>query len=456
MADRNLLRRIEDFANDLAKDYANIHLVPRGTPVFADQNLRGTVRFGRRAGNFLPVLAADNSTELATDVVPPADALSLTRIPAAFTRLGAVLDIGPGRELVRVADIDDTTGIVQAESPLRGTNPAGTQVDLYGVPIEVIGNHALRDQVIQIRSSDIVVAGDEIALETTPGVLSSTVATRITNAQYLGTGLDGRFNYEVTLATGISRTLLNEDEILLRGQAAYESANARVRATGPFVVDFVSGSFFDTPTVTEYLSIRALNSLGDPLVGFTDFLPVGKNFPIVTASIRSDSMLFWRRIIGTQQYRDGRFVAITNTDNKFAISEELVPAFGPGHEWEIPVRANGTVLVGVRFVPNAIRRYSLVSGVTQRIRVGIGASEQPSNRVEVVVTSQRPNVQVEFNDWLPTESAVQTIQYQMTSTAYGSNVWQASSLVLKPYFFTLDDIRAQYDSTSYDQGAVYL
>ncbi len=452
----NVLRRIEDFANDIAKDYANIHLVPRGTPTFLDQNLRGTIRFARRQGNFLPVISAENSTKLAANITPPTRTLTLDRVPSAFTRLGAVLDIGPQRELLRVADIDPSLGQVTADQDLRGTHVTGTQVDLFGVPIEIIGNPAAGSTVIQIRADDIVVAGDQIAIDTTTGLLSSTVSTGIIDAQFLGLTIENRRNYQVTLASGISRALINEENILLRGQPAYQSTATRARVVGPFVLDFISGSFFDEPKVDEFLNVRVLNSLGDPLPGFTDFVPVSKNTPIVDATIPSESMLFWNALIGSPQFRDGRFLAITDDQHRFTISQELVPSFPVGHEWEIPVRAEDTALFRVKFAPNDYRTFSLIAGVPQRVRVGIGPNELPSNRVEVVIQAQRPGTAVEINDWLPTTSAASSLEYQMTSTAFGSNVWQAGSLLLKPYFFTLDDIRARYDSTAYDQGVVHL
>ena len=310
--------------------------------------------------------------------------------------------------------------------------------------------------MIQIRADDIVVAGDQIAIDTTAGLLSSTVSTRVTSAQFLGFTIEGRRNYQLTLETGISRSLVNEEDILLRGQPAYESQANRVRAVGPFVIDFISGSFFDDPEVDEFLNIRVLNSLGDPLPGYTDFVPVTKNTPVVTATIPTDSMLFWKSLAGQSQFRDGRFLAITGATNRFAIFEELVPPFPVDQEWEIPVRADDTALLRIRFYPNPFKTFSLVAGVLQRIRVGIGAGEEPSTRVEVAIQSQRPGATVEINDWLPTTSAASSLEYQVTSTAFGSNVWQAGSLLLKPYFFTLDDIRARYDSTAYDQGVVHL
>ena len=93
---RNVLRRIEDTANAIAKDYTNLHLMPRGTAAFLDQGLRGTLRFGKRRGNFLPTIAAENNAELVADISPPADTLYLSRVVSGMEVLEAIADVETG------------------------------------------------------------------------------------------------------------------------------------------------------------------------------------------------------------------------------------------------------------------------------------------------------------------------------------------------------------------------
>jgi hypothetical protein len=453
---RNVLRRIEDLANDAAKDYTNLHLRPRGTPIFIDQTLRGTIRFARRQGNFLPVIAAENSTELSAAVTPPTNRLTLDRVLPAFTTLGAVLNIGPDRELATIADIDTTTGEVTTEQELNGTHAAGTTVDLYGIPVTMIGPEAEGATVIQIRSSTPVMIGDQIAVDTTAGVLSSTVATVVTNAQFLGTTISGLNNYELTLAAGITRSFVTDEALLLRAQPAYQSQIESIRrVNGPFVLDYVSGPFFDDLTIDEYLNVQLLDALGVPLPGFTNPVGIGKNFPIVAMPIRADSLLFWDVIQGEVQWRDNRMLAVTDALGRFVLSTELVPAWPPGQEWEIPLRADDPCQLRVGFLPTGYRTIALATGVIDRLTVGTGPATSPTTRLEIVVNAQRAGTIVEINNWLPVTS-VTSLQYQLTSTAYGSNVWQSASATVKPYFFTLDDIKARYDFTGYNKGVVNL
>lgn len=454
---RNVLRRIEDHASNIAKDYTNLHLMPRGIPTFVDQSLRGSIRFAKRWGNILPVIAADNSSSLAANINPPTDSLVLTSVVSGMEIEDAVLTLGPGREFARVVDIDTTTGEVSTESELVGVHAEGEQVDLYGVPIDIISAWSLGVSTIQVRSAYKIVNGDQIAIDTTRGSLTSLVATLITQISYLGVALDGRFNYQLDLEEPISRSLVNEESILLRAQPGYESTLLNVqRLNGPFVVDYVSGPFFDDLVIEEYLSLQLLNPIGTALPGFDQLLEVGKNFAVANMPIKSESMLFWDVVQGTVQFKGDHFVAITDSNGCFVLSQELVPTFPPGTEWQIPVRSNGVALLRVAFLPNDYRDFSLSDGILNRVNVGSVNSDQDCSRIEVVLKSHEPYTEVEFFNWLPTEYSLASIIYQITSTAYGDNIWQAGSLMLKPYFFTLGDIKARHDFFGYDSGTVHF
>lgn len=456
MSSTTVLQRIESIAQDVAKDYSNVRLVSRGTPRFFDQNLRGTVRFGTRRGNFLPVLQPQNSSALAADVTPPINRLVLASVTPGFQILGAVISLGPGRELAEISDIDPDTGDVTTTDDLIGTHVTGEGIDLYGLPIETIGTQTAGDSVIQVRSNYPVVIGDSVAIDTTAGLLSSSVSTEVMDVLFLGTALDNRRNYELTLAEGIARSLANEEDILLRAQPGYESQDERIDIQGPFVLDYVSGPFFEDTVITDHLNVQLRNSLGDPLIGFERHVAVGKNSPVTAMSIPSESMLFWTVIAGSVQLRNGRFTAVTDQDGRFALTYELVPPFPAGTEWEIPVTANDNAVLRVAFLPNDYRDFSLGSGIAHRVVVGTTGQEQAANRIEVAIRTERAGAEIAFSNWLTTTSAAARLSYQVTSTAFGDNVWQAGSLMLKPYFFTLDDIRARYDFGAYNQGVVHL
>ncbi len=454
---RNVLRRIEDIANSISKDYSNIHVIPRGAVTHIDQNLRGRTRFARRSGNFLPVLQANNQAALAADVTPPTDQIQVAPVLPGMLYPNAVISIGPGVELARIFDIDDVTGKIVTDQELNGTHVEGAGVNLYGIPIEVIGNPTKGSTTVQVRSEENIFIGDQIGIEATAGLLNSIALIRVTGATFLGTGIDGRFQYELDLAEGTNRSISNEEEILLSAQPGYQSlSNSATRVNGPFVIDFISGPFFEKTIIDEYLSIQLFNSVGDPVSGFETPVSSPKNTPVINLPINAESMLFWPVTQGKAGFSEGKFVATTDDNGRFVIHQEMVPAFPPGVEWQIPVTAFGTVLMTVRFYPNPARTFSLSAGNLQRVLVGMLPGDEPATRVEIALRSEQPNRSVEFSKWATNAPAVSSIQYNMTSTAFGASEWQGGSLLLKEYFFTLEDVSARYDFSAYDNGVLHF
>jgi len=458
---RNVLRRIEDLANANAKDYNLIHLMPRGASEYLDKNLRGDIRFARRKGNFLPIIEAQNKAELIDDSLANKSLLVVDQALPGFSIENAMVSIGPGLELAKIFDFDPVSGAITTVDPLVAPHSAGAGIALYGVPIEIIGNWDENDTVVQIRSSYPVVSGDQIAMATAPALINSTVSTLISGVTFLGTALDGRTNYQLTLDKGISRAVINEENIFLRCQPGYESQTISLaigrpsRLNGPFVVDAISGSFFEDTEIDEYLNLQLFGSTGNPLPGYEDPVSVGKNFAVTHVSINNESMLFWDVIYGEVQFRGNKFVAITDANGRFVLSTELVPEFPPGVSWNIPVQTNGAATLRFKFEPNGYQTYYLVENILARISTGIASTHQPGTRIEIVVRSQQPGVEVEFGNWA-IASGIASLRYQITSTAVGNNVWESSSLIIKPYFFTLDDISARFDFSSYNRGVVHF
>ena len=167
-------------------------------------------------------------------------------------------------------------------------------------------------------------------------------------------------------------------------------------------------------------------------------------------------MLFWDVIRGSVQFKNGNFIAITDAEGKFVLSQHIVPEWSAGTEWQIPVIANDPTLLRVKFEPNDFRDFSLTTDVLQRVTVGTLPSEKATTRLEIVARSQTPFSEITFNNWLPTTSSVSFLLYQLTSTAFGDNVWKSSSLIVKPYFFSTADISARYDFSGYNNGVVHF
>jgi hypothetical protein len=72
--------------------------------------------------------------------------------------------------------------------------------------------------------------------------------------------------------------------------------------------------------------------------------------------------------------------------------------------------------------------------------------EQPATRLEVVVKTTAPNQTVKFNNWQPTGRPVTGIAYSITADAVGDSNWQATSLMVKPYFRTRQPLVSTVES----------
>lgn len=60
-------QEIANLIEQSVPDYTSLKIVPRGTPIFQDLLMTGTVRFARRTGANFSVLNPDNQFELSTD-----------------------------------------------------------------------------------------------------------------------------------------------------------------------------------------------------------------------------------------------------------------------------------------------------------------------------------------------------------------------------------------------------
>lgn len=451
------IRRIEDRVQNHAPQWSNIHVIPRGLPVFADQNLRGTIRFSKRQGNFLPILAADNVVELAADADRGAQDLLVTRLVSSI-QPGNIISIG-NVEKQLVADVNTDEGRIILQEPLITSHSAGSEVLAFATPVEVIGPVGKGATTLQIRSSFKVFNGDNLVIRTEETLLRSAVEFKIAQVRFLGTS-ELLYNHELTLEVGIPRALAAEEEIFFKEQAGYESPDiltpGGVEEFGPFLLDYISGPLIAGVDVEETLSIQLFDGIGDPLPGFIDPVTVGKNYPITQVPVNNESMLMWDLIKGSLQFDDqNKVILICDENGEFALSKHIVPFFPPGSEWEMPVRANSNALFRVKVDPQGYRDFSLIAGQNQRPLIGVGAAEAPGTRIEIVIKSV-PFAQVEVNNWQPPGSVATSIRYNITSDAQGDFRWEASGILFKPYFLNLDPIEARYDFSDYDAGLIYL
>lgn len=465
-----ILDRIETLANEVAPVSANISLVPRGSPRYCDRGMRGMVRFATRRGSLLPTLMPDVEAALVDPVQQGTRVLKMARLASGYVVDGIVAVNDIERHLL--GDIVTDTGELVLYDTLLADHAAGSRVTTYAVPMNVVGGTwAAGVTTLQVRSDTGIYNGDRLVVQSTPGNVLSSTELPIRQARYLSPS-GARFNYEIDLdpTTPLPRVLTVDEVVYLKALPAYSSGVLPVPTSvpngadllGPFLVDHLSGRFFTGDDITDTLSIQLYQS-GLPLSGYDYPVTVTKNHPITRIPIQNDSMLFWRRAAGEIGYSEHR-VRCTCVDGRFRLFTPIVPSWqvpaaapgAVGVEWDVRVLSASSATIRVAAHPNGYRDFFIYAGIPATLRVGAAAGSQPIECLDVIVSSETPDAMVEFSSWWPVGGHVTDISYNIVSTAVGSNRWQTSSLMAKPYFASLAELRLRYDYSGWNSGHVLL
>ena len=478
-----VLEKMEDFANNIAAAYTTTHLVPRGVPRFVDQALKGTLKFSRRIGNTLPTIQPQNQITLTQDAAVLQNILNVNSIlpgyaPKSLVRIN-------NQEVVEVADVDTSLLIITLTEDLFVAHSSGNYVDLFGIPAYVYGPVApggvLPAHVtttFYVRSSYRIITGDQLYIQQTPSLILSGTSFTVTDAVPLYP-LANDFITMVTLDQPIPRDLALNDTVYLRTFPGYVSPivtipshRRRPMYMGPFVVDYVSGRFDDGDDIVENLDLQAYDSIGrqflgvDPVISNqTYFSRSAKNTPIISVPIHASSFLFWEVIRGKINYQPDHFMLIADDSGRAVISTELTPAWTGPQTWIC--QAQGVTAdfgsVYSRFYPNSevlAGSISMASPSTLEFTL----TGQSATRLEIVFTGP-PNGIIKFGSWFPvlksstlpvvyTDNTITKLQYTISARVIGNTIWQAGSLMIKPYFNVLADIEGIHDFDSFDNGAV--
>jgi hypothetical protein len=145
------------------------------------------------------------------------------------------------------------------------------------------------------------------------------------------------------------------------------------------------------------------------------------------------------------------------TENKFCAGIKCVPNLSPNHSWRISLLSNEDCSIRFIFHPNEPQEVSLLSGIPKSTTVTIPADSEPITDIEINVTSQANICEVRMNEWSPTKDTVEQIEYSFVVHAIGTGVYQASGLIIKPYFMGSEFLKTSYDiNSTYDSGKLYF
>jgi hypothetical protein len=454
---------MENVVNSTVNAYGHNKIFPRGLPLFADKLLRGTVRFAKRTGNSISVLNPDNTFDFATIPSIRDNKVILERTTPWIT-VGAIISLGPGKELHKVFDIIDETIILEDE--INRTFTDQDQLLLHSYPMVSALNAAIGDTVLTVKSHFELANGDIFALLQTEGLLQSLTEIRITKATLLGSTTDLFFTklYSLELEAPIGRAIKTQSEIFHRAYPAYFSASVRVPNAvftsdpiGPFLIDTLSGKLLEGDEFRETISLKTINRTGGFVTGSTtDFVTVDKNHIIMDRTLNSHVPMFWELAEGTMRISPNRVLMRVNTRSQFSVGYKCVPFIPADKSWRISLIANEDCTIRFFFNPHPFQEFSLTSGIAQTVTVTIPAGDDVSD-IEINILGLTDICEVQLSDWTPLQDTVEQLQYSIVVEATGVATYQSTGVIVKPYFLGSEFLKTTYDvGENYDSGKVYF
>lgn len=142
-------------------------------------------------------------------------------------------------------------------------------------------------------------------------------------------------------------------------------------------------------------------------------------------------------------------------DNKFCAGIKCIPHLSTNHSWQVSLLTNQDCSIRFIFYPNDPQEFYLIANITQSITVTIPVGEEVTD-MEINITSLANNCEVRMSEWSPKQT-VEQVEYSFVVKATGIATYQASGLIIKPYFMSSEFLKMNYDSgINYDSGKVYF
>lgn len=330
-----LIQTMQDVINRQLYEGFEAVVIPRGLALPLDLFGTGLIRFGRKIGFQLPLIAPDNRFSLDEEGIFNTDRVLIERDPD-WVVVDSFVFVGE-RELHQILDVVDQTLIFT--TPLLADHIVGTRLFHYSNPIEVEGAVLAGSTVFNIDadadSVRFVVRGDVIAIPTSVARILSFREYRINDLAFVGTSIVGGRTinqYTITVDPAIHRNLTDGEQIQMRAFPGYKSKTLSVpvssssirRVSGPFLVDWVSAPLVtdldpsETQTIQLYSDART--PIGPPM-------EINKNHLVLTQPIRADQFLFWDKVQGGINYDAGikRFLMLLDDVGEWWLKHTAVP-----------------------------------------------------------------------------------------------------------------------------------
>lgn len=447
------IRDLHQLINGKLPSYNSAFIKSRGIGIPLDLFLGGYIRFAKRIGNSLPIWLPEISTKSTSRVTNRDTRVQVEMLPS-WIEPGDKIQFG--RTLNLVEDIVPEINTIVLNEPPQTIYEAGTNVDLFSVPLEMNGTFngspLSKVSTFIVHSKYRIFNGDQINWNT-----SSFDVISLDNTGVLP---DGRYTYILQIEGGIPETLVDgsKNQVYLRAHPAYESrpieipriAPSIASNIGPFLFDRVSGTMFTDIEVEEFDTIY----LHRPDSSVFSTRTVSKNELILNRGIGADTFLFYDPQQGSLNYNNttSEFVAITSDHGRFHIHNRCIPTLKAGQTagWTVRFRSEVDVRVIIELEPNPRVVYNIPGGLVPST-VNIPFPNADVERIHVLVDAATTspldfsNKRIYMGNWNIVGEEATLISHATVARATGEYTWGSTGLFVKPMFMLLDYLRASSD-----------
>ena len=466
---------IVNLIENSALEFTSLKVVPRGTPIFPDPLLSGQLRFARKTGANFAVMNPDNQFSLTEPTQVAQQTLNVDQI-LSWLELGSLITFNQ-TEMLEVQNWDPTNKAIYVGAPLSASRPTGSVVSLWATPLVIHFDALAGQNQLIIRSRYQVVNGDAISFPTSE-TLNSLKEIRIKEASYAGQDLDPDFSniFVLTLEENLPISLLPvENRLYLRAFPSYTSNVQSVPPItsgqmGPFLLDFLGSPLDAIPRYEETFAVRTFDSANQSVEGGINFYKtVQHNHPIANRPIWAENMIFWDMIRGSGGFLSPNRFRMLTSEEKIVdgsdeysvarVSTKLVPPLPPGVTYQFRVRpsSNGDFrIIPAPYVP--VDYLNLPQSVDTVVSFTTPPGGAPLEKLDFIFKTEQAGTEVRISDaTLPTDPTVGSFQYTYVFRVLGRTNFQATSIIVKPYFLSLSDLTARYnDGKNYNSGFIYL
>ena len=451
------LAQIKEEINGVAPRHSNVKVAVRGLPIYADPLLTGTSRFSRKTGE-PGLINPDVEIFLSKILQVNQNQLVVNRVNQWFA-VGSYLSVG-ALEKFKITDIADDGVTFSLNAQVKVAQPLNTSVTLYSVPSIAVAPFAKHSKIIQIRSKFPLMIGDKLAFTSLVNLFRE---IEITNVKDLGqTANPFPYTFELTLTDGIPYALTTDQEVQMRAFPAYFTPIIKVpkspvsaRELGPFLVDFYGGRINNGPSPDVFFTAQFYDVFSNKIFS-NDPILISENFPIFSRSMSSDALLFWDLMTGSMQLSNGNAVAVFDDVGNFGVTYDLQPRIAPGQSWKFNVKTTQATILRVGFEPNPFTTYNLPAFANVNIEVGTLPANSTIEKITIVGSSV-PGSKIVLGPWQLQGDQAERMSFGIMARVDKEALWLASSVIVKPYFLSLDYLTTSYDSASaYDSGYINL